>query len=505
MLPPQISMKTSHRSPLLLGAVLIGLAALTLPASVLAGAGSPAAFVRVSPRDPRYLELSDGRPYIPIGLNLIAPDGARGPGETNGLARMDEWMQQLAANQGNYLRVWLSSPFWDVEHERAGAYDEARARRVDQMLAMARRHGLRVKLTIEHFREMSDQPRQRWANKPLHLVANGGTATNMADFFNGAPSRDQFRRKLEWFAKRYGDNPTVYGWELWNEVNAVAARQEDYLPWTEAMLAELHRLFPRNLALQSLGSYDSARVRELYCRHSVLPGNDVAQVHRYLDLGASLEVCHGPVDVLAADAVREVLACGPERPVILAESGAVEPGHTGPFKLYGEDRAGVLLHDLLFAPFFVGAAGPGQIWHWDSYVDRNQLWHHFARFAVAVADLDPPAERFQPVQLEHPRLRVYALKGERTLLLWCRDKQNTWQRELRDHQPPEPLSELRLDLTELLHGREVPSAGFYDPWLNRWDTLRMNGKIALLPSFSRSLVLRLAYRSRSRTRSPSSF
>jgi hypothetical protein len=32
------------------------------------------AFVRVSPRDARYLELSDGRPYIPIGLNLIAPD-----------------------------------------------------------------------------------------------------------------------------------------------------------------------------------------------------------------------------------------------------------------------------------------------------------------------------------------------------------------------------------------------------------------------------------------------
>jgi len=155
-------MKASHRFPLL-GTALVGLAALTLPASVLAGADSLGAFVRVSPRDPRYLELSDGRPYIPVGLNLIAPDGARGPGETNGLARMDEWMQQLAANYGNYIRVWLSSPFWDVEHERAGAYDEARARRVDQMFATARGHGLRVKLTLEHFREMSDQPRQRWA------------------------------------------------------------------------------------------------------------------------------------------------------------------------------------------------------------------------------------------------------------------------------------------------------------------------------------------------------
>jgi hypothetical protein len=31
------------------------------------------AFVTISSRDPRYLALSDGRPYIPIGLNMIAP------------------------------------------------------------------------------------------------------------------------------------------------------------------------------------------------------------------------------------------------------------------------------------------------------------------------------------------------------------------------------------------------------------------------------------------------
>ena len=32
-------------------------------------------FVRTSPRDPRYFEFSDGRPYVPIGLNMIAPPG----------------------------------------------------------------------------------------------------------------------------------------------------------------------------------------------------------------------------------------------------------------------------------------------------------------------------------------------------------------------------------------------------------------------------------------------
>ncbi len=452
-------------------------------------APAPDSFVQVSQQDPRYFELSDGQPYIPIGLNLIAPNTR----EEDGLKRMDEWMQKLAANGGNYIRVWVSSPFWDVEHAKSGVYDEAKAKRIDAMLEMARRHGIRVKMTLEHFRSIDGPPRQRWAHKPLHLVSEGGTATNIADFFAGQPSRDQFKRKLAWYAQRYGDNPTIYGWELWNEINAVTGG--DYMAWTEVMLQELQRLFPRNLAMQSLGSYDTARVRPLYCRHSCMPGNDVAQVHRYLDLGASLEICHGPVDILAADAVREIAACNPKRPIILAESGAVEPQHSGPFKLYAKDKEGVLLHDILFAPFFAGAAGAGQTWHWDTYVDRNNLWWHYGRFAAAVKDIDPRVENFQPVELKHPKLRVYALKGTRNLLLWCRDSQSTWQTELEQDQPAAELKDLKLDLSQILTGAENAqirsTAKAYDPWKNAWTDTPLENKTATLPSFKRSLILRI--------------
>jgi hypothetical protein len=323
-------------------------------------------------------------------------------------------------------------------------------------------------------------------------VENGGPATNVADFFAGDASRAQFQRKLAWLAQRYGDNPTVFGWELWNEVNAVAARPEFYMPWTEVMLGELHRRFPKNFALQSLGSFDTANGRSLYRRHSLLPGNDVAQVHRYLDLGASLEVCHGPMDVLAADAVRELLAWEPKRPVILAESGAVEPGHAGPFKLYAKDQDGVLLHDVLFAPFFAGAAGAGQIWHWDSYVSRNNLWRQFGRFASAVKDLDPPAEQFQPSLIEHPRLRVYVLKGRNTILIWCRDSQNTWKAELEEERVPEVITNATLDLTRGLDGASPASARIYDPWKDQWSSASFSGKTVPLPAFSRSLVIRVA-------------
>ncbi|MCL4191879.1 MAG: cellulase family glycosylhydrolase, partial [Thermoguttaceae bacterium] len=438
----------------------------------------------------RYLELSDGTPYIPNGLNMISPQGPRTTEE--GLAQMDRWMRALADNGGNYIRIWLSSPFWDPEHERAGVYDEQQAKRVDALLELARRHGIRVKMTIEHFREIDpENVRQSWAVKSLHHVSRGGTAKDMPDWLASEASRAQFRQKLAWLRDRFGEQGAIYAWELWNEVNAV--RGGDYLGWSEAMLPELARLFPRNMTLQSLGSFDSDRARDPYRRLCQMQNNDVAQVHRYLDPGASLSVCHGPVDVLAADAVRELLAMNPGRPVILAEGGAVEPRHTGPFKLYAKDTAGIILHDVLFAPFFAGAAGAGQCWHWGEYVGRNNLWHQFRAFADTVQGIDPAAEGFEPLMIDHPRLRVYLLKGKRTSLAWCRDTENTWQAELEAGRAPDELRDVVLPLDDV-----VSSAGskirVYNPWTKIWSDTSTEGGAVRLPPFSRSLVVRVETR-----------
>ncbi len=448
-------------------------------AGLLLSPQEPPAVVRVSPRDPRYFELSDGKPFIPVGINMIAGG--------------EEMMKSLAANGGNFVRFWLSTPHFDVEHEKAGVYDAEKAKRIDAALDLARRLGIRVKLTVEHFREVdvSGKPRQKWANKDLHHAEKGGTATGMEDWVAGEDSRAQFRRKLEWYAARYKDRPEIFGWELWNEMNAI--RGGDFKGWTEAMLPELRRLFPKSLALQSMGSFDDERYRRgFYQWLATLQGNDAAQVHRYLDLGASLKVCHGPVDVLAAEAVRELQDFKPGKPILLAESGAVEPRHSGPFLLYDKDKAGIILHDVLFAPFFAGAAGSGQCWHWDRYVDKMKLWHHFGRFAEVVKGLDPPAEGFEPRRLDHPRLRVYVLRGRRTTLLWARDKENTWETELREGKAPEPVREATLDLEKTVPG--APAVRIYDPWANRWSEGRLSGGRVALPEFTRSIAVRLESR-----------
>lgn len=454
--------------------------------------GEPAIpYVRVSEDAPRYFELDDGRPYIPIGLNMVAVWGAD---EDDALSRMDQWLGKLAENGGNFARIWLGSDFWNIEPEAAGEFDQQRAARIDALFAMARRHGIRLKMTFEHFREIdpdTDYARSRAVfTKAVHHVSRGGTARTMEEWFAAEASRGQFRRKLEWFAQRYRDEPMVFGWELWNEINAV--RAGNYRDWTAEMLAELHRQFPRHLAMQSLGSFDRDTGRQAYHWLATLPGNDVAQVHRYLDLGAQLEICHGPVDVLVADAIDELLAFEPGRPVLLAESGAVEPQHTGPFHLYENDRQGIILHDVLFAAFFAGGAGCGQCWHWDVYVDRNDLWWQFARFAETVKGVDPTKEQFKPLRIEHSRLRVYALRGTHTTLLWCRDKQNTWQTELAEGIRPEVVRQAELDLSELSLP-ETATIRCYDPWENREQEPTGTPSALRLPEFRRSLVVRVTH------------
>jgi len=464
-------------------------------AGLLLGAGVAAEaddrpYVKVSPRDSRYFELADGKPFIPVGLNMVGVWGRSG--EDEALDRMEGWMKSLSENGGNFVRVWLSSEFWDVEHERCGQYDPVVGKRIDRLFAMARKHNLYLKLTIEHFREINpDDPyakRRSWATKPLHHMSRGGTASSVDDWFTGEPSRTQFRKKLDWYAERYGSDPIVFGWELWNEVNAV--RSGKYLPWTEVMLDELRQRFPKNLAMQSLGSFDRPHNRDQYRAMVTLKGNDVAQVHRYLDLGANLEICHGPVDVLTADAIRELTAMKPGKPIVLAESGAVEPSHTGPFKLYDKDKAGIILHDVIFAPFFAGAAGTGQCWHWDRYVEKNNLWWQFGRFAKMVEGLDPAAENLQPMMIANPQLRVYALKGTGTTLVWGRDVQNTWQSELAEGVQPRELKGVTIDMSSA-GGLAGATVCIYNPWSDAWTDTRPNGDTVTLPPFKRSIVVKI--------------
>jgi hypothetical protein len=450
-------------------------------------------YIQVSKDNTSYFSFSDGTPYIPVGINMINPSGRYSNNPDSAFYEIGEWMKNLSANGGNYIRVWLSNSFWDIE-EKAGVYSEQKALRIDKFIEMARENHLRIKMTLEHFRSITNEENpQPWATKSAYHTANGGPLDSVRQYLTTKEGRQLFLNKIDYYKKRYGSDTLFFGWELWNEMNAMKGPQDSiFYDWNEKMLAAVKERFPDNLVMQSLGSFDGDYARPVYQKIMTMPGNEVAQVHRYLDAGAKMEVCHAPMDIICSSAINDIKAYHPEKPIILAETGAVEPNHAGPSKLYPKDTAGILLHDILFAPFFSGSAAAGMSWHWESYVNKNNLWYHFGRFNEAIKGIDPVQESFIPYFNETAALRIYTLKGKKTSLIWVRAKNSNWQSELADNIPPGELHNIKIRLQDIKLDAPVKHIAIYDPWKNTWTNLKKASTIKL-PDFKRSVVIRLTY------------
>lgn len=449
-------------------------------------------FVRISPRDPRYLELDDGSPFIPIGCNLCFTRDVSDPQAA--LTRLLHMMDQLAVHGGNLVRIWLSHPLFDTEHAGAGRFDPVHFDRVRRYVDHARDRGLRVKMTFEHFRFLLPEKHQEHKLPTAPFARGiyhhdfGGPLGSMTEYLTSPHGHRLFLRKVDRFAAQFADDPAVFGWELWNEMNCVHA--PGWIDWTARMLVELRQRFPRHLLMQSLGSLDSDMQAANYTSLAGVRGNQVGQLHRYLDEGAAWSICHGPADVLAADAIRFGRSIWPSSPLLLAETGAVEPRHSGSWRQYVRDHRGTLLHDLLFAPFFAGASGTGQPWHWIEYLEKNDLWTHFGRFFEATHGIDPAEETFECDVFEHEGLRIYRLQGRRTILAWVRDAACDWRSELERQDAPRVVRDIRLPLTAPTPGH-ARYPRIFDPWAGVWSSPPFAADAVSLPPFVRSLIVRI--------------
>ena len=465
----------------------------------MVGALLLAAVVNVSSAHPRYFETADGKPWIPIGCNICydyAPPYGGDPVDHEQVrTNMLQWISDFADEGGNCVRLWAGHRSLEVMPTTPGTYDPDASETMRQILKLAEDRNVKLKITLESFRNiMSDanasatSPQHEFFNRSAYLPY----ATSMSAFFASNTCRDFYLGKADYLGTTLGfaDSPAVYCWELWNEINATGAWNSQ---WSQNMLATLKERFPKQLTVNNLGSFDGDYARSVYDTLAAEPGNDFLQVHRYLDPGAGLLVCKGPMDVLCADAVREMLNRRSDCPVVLAEVGAVEPNHATMSHYLTEDKDGAFIHDMIFAPFFAGAAGTGQcwwwggtndtdkVWWWKGYVAANNLWYHYNRFAKAIEGLDPIAEKFTPFYTETARLRIYGLKGINNSVVWCRDKLNDWEHEFVDKQAPELLEQEQLPFSNC-------TLKCYLPWEDR--SVEVTGP--QLPAFKRSIVVRFA-------------
>lgn len=452
-------------------------------------------WIRVSRKNPHYFEHENGDTFLPVGVNLCFQRFLQTDEEC--LAAYRRQIVAFAQNGGNFIRVWMGVPFLQLEPEHPGLFSEHKLANLHALVDIAKANNVRIKFTLEHFRRLDAGPDAELFpgaasfENPVYRKDNGGFADDMTEFMSSDAGRKHFIGKLELLSRHFSEEPAVMAWELWNEVNTVSAPRAIWQEWSQIMLQELHRCFPHQLCLQNLGSFDAPRHVDPYRWLCTLDGCDYSQAHRYLDPGAELDVCRGPMDLLCRDVIEELRRNNPARPAILAETGAVESRHSRPSRLYDVDTHGMLLHDGLFAPFFCGSAGCGQFWHWDQlYLERHNLWFHFNRFVKATAGFDPVLEEATPFFQTVGCVRQYGLLGKFHTLLWLRDAQSTWESELARGRTPDVRERVKLDLRSL-PGGAFRQARCYLPWTDASIHMELHGTEMELPEFTRSMVLLL--------------
>ncbi len=299
--------------------------------------------------------------------------------------------------------------------------------------------------------------------------------------------RSYWLHKVGAYMARYANDPTIMAWELWNEMDCVRTKRWELVrDWTRDMLREVKRMAPHQLVTNSLGSFDDERKQRVQDDFH-MPEMDFQQVHRYLDQGAPWEIATVDPVAFSVDAIRR--ARRPDRPIFLAETGAVNDRHTGPFRFYRMDERGILLHDTTYPAFFAGAAGTGHIWHWDHYVDQKDLWQAYRPFADLIAGVQLDAEGFQPVDMSTERAWLLGLRGQQHLLLWVRNKADTWHAVLRDEIEPAVVDKQIVDLSPL--GITAGTVDTFWPWGEDTAGASLTGGQLSLPSFRYGLMVRI--------------
>ncbi len=431
-------------------------------------------YIRVSEKDKRYFEYSDGSPFTLIGMNMSFPgtyevtSGYEFSGSGSfayvGLRQYERWFKQASENGINMVRLWIGHPYFSPDTENVYSLDLQKFSVIDEAVKLAKKYGLTLKLTIENFRyfnydraadtnSYSDDIFRKFNKK---IYADGKRCESMEEWITDPKYADAWLYKVKELAKRYSGDTAVFAVELWNEMNAIDCPYEKTVEWNKKYLPEVSKLFPHNMVINSLGSFDSDEVLKLYNGFCWDKGA-FKQVHRYLDLGAPYKVCHQNPIEFSEDAYKKL--GNPDMPIIFAETGAVNNCHSGPFKFYMNDHDGLIFADCVYTPFFAGFAGCGHIWHWDErYVEAKNLYRMYKPFAELVKGIDTAAEAFEAQSLSNEEAYVLVLKGRTCVLGYIRNRAADWKNILRDLSTPKIIDKLTLSF------ESIKSIKLYNIW-----------------------------------------
>ncbi|MDQ2976806.1 MAG: cellulase family glycosylhydrolase [Acidobacteriota bacterium] len=305
-------------------------------------------FVRI--RGSRF--VVDGRPFRFVGANVAVLYG------NDELAQMANTLHEAARTGVAVVRVWAfgesgkddGTPSGVAPNEwlrinpfRRGPeeWNEDAFVSLDRIIAEAARNNLRVQLCLTNWwRDTGGVVRYlRWAGLPDaadETQPYGINAERAMVFYTNSETRRFYREHLQRLALRrntvtgvlYRDDPTIFGWELMNEAQAVTGRWTERRAWIAEMSAYLKSLDPNHIIAPGDWGYRTAAERREWLLDHQLLTIDYCDVHNYPrdDLDSFVD---SPNSLREFIDNRAAAAFSVDKPLVFGEFGMVSEGYNG--------------------------------------------------------------------------------------------------------------------------------------------------------------------------------
>ncbi len=293
--------------------------------------------VRVSKRDPRQFELSNGDPFFVYGQNVCWTRD------------WSPYLDRMKDYGANTMRIWLCP--WGLNLERKtdpGSYDLETAKQIDKLVAECETKGIRLIFCFT-FHGMTQS---NWGDSPYNW-ANGGPCGRPEEFFTNWKARSQFKRLLSYAAARWGSSPAILSWELMNEIDlAKWTWQDEAINWAREMAGHLKSVDAHGHMVTVSATLQGAPL-ELWSDSRI----DWIQIHSYgTDVANLFFERMSPLQNLP-------------KPMLMGEfGGGTESRDDIP------DKDGARLQAALWLTACSPSCGAAMPWWWDTYIEARNLY-----------------------------------------------------------------------------------------------------------------------------------
>lgn len=415
-------------------------------------------YIEISKNDKKYFSYTDGSSFFVIGMNTAYPTsyimsngtefGLSSSKKYIGLRQYESWFKKLSQNGCNVARLWLGHDYFSPDTENADEFNFVQFSKIDMVFELAKKYKIKLKITLEQFRyffyDRDGDEIFRIFNKNLYY--KNKRCEDCKEWLTDIKWRNLWLAKVNEFAKRYAGDTELFAVELWNEMNCVGDNYSDIVEWNKQVLPEVKKMFPNNLVVNSLGSLDAEHVKQMY-NDFCWDKSSFVQIHRYLDQGAQFEDCRKSPIGMIRGAFEKVTS---DKPVLIAETGAVNNCHSGPFKFYSSDDNGIIFADTVYTPVFCKSCGTGNIWHWNErYVESKNLYKLLRPINDLILGIQFDRENFESLSVENDNVILLLLKGKDFSIGYIRNKNYNWENVLRDLKEIAPADAFELNLENI--------------------------------------------------------